>query len=234
MKLLAIDTSTEACSVALAIDNEVVELFEIAPRRHAEIILPMIDKILSRAGQTLQELDAMAYGRGPGAFTGVRIATSITQGIAFAHDLPVVPVSTLAAMAQGAYTEFGATDVLAAIDARMNEVYWGCFNLNDQKLMSGVNEEQVSAAEKVNFPGGGEWHGVGTGWQMFGESMGSLVGNNIDNIHPEYYPHAQDIAVLGIEQYSQGKKVSAEQALPVYLRNEVVWKKTNNLSGEKL
>jgi tRNA threonylcarbamoyladenosine biosynthesis protein TsaB len=122
MKLLAIDTATEACSAAIYIDGETVQRYRIAPREHSHIILPMIDELLAETGCYLSAMSAIAFGRGPGSFMGVRIAAGVTQGIAFAHDLPVVPVSTLAAIAQTAHVQTQAEKVLAAIDARMNEV----------------------------------------------------------------------------------------------------------------
>ena len=123
MKILALDTSTEACSAALLIDTEIHQRYEVAPREHGALILPMIETLLSEAGCAPTQLDALAFGRGPGAFVGVRIATGVAQGIAFAADLPVIPVSSLAAMAQS--VEHG--NVYSAIDARMNEVYWGAY-----------------------------------------------------------------------------------------------------------
>ena len=123
MKLLALDTATEACSAAVLADGEVLERYELAPRRHAALILPMIESVLAEAGLEISQLDAIAVGRGPGAFTGVRIAIGIAQGIAFAADLPVALVSTLAALALGTARDTGATRIAAALDARMGEIY---------------------------------------------------------------------------------------------------------------
>ena len=130
MKILAIDTATDACSVALHLDGDYREIHELAPRRHAEILLPRIRTLLSEAALSLRDLDALAFGRGPGAFTGVRIATGVIQGLAFGADLPVVPISSLHALAQGAWRERGEGNVLAAFDARMGEVYWGAYRLD--------------------------------------------------------------------------------------------------------
>src|SRR3569833_3307602 len=129
MKLLAIDTATEACSAALYLDGAVNKRYVLAPREHALLILPMIDELLRDANLSPLELDAVAFGRGPGAFTGLRIAAGVAQGIAYGADLPVVPVSSLAALAQGCYRERGVTRVLATIDARIGEVYWGAYRL---------------------------------------------------------------------------------------------------------
>ncbi|UCE90616.1 MAG: tRNA (adenosine(37)-N6)-threonylcarbamoyltransferase complex dimerization subunit type 1 TsaB, partial [Pseudomonadota bacterium] len=127
MKLLAIETATEACSVALAVDGDVRDRFEIAPRGHAGLVLPMAKALLAEAGLGLRELDALVFGRGPGAFTGLRIAAGVVQGLAYGAELPVVPVSSLATLAQGVSAQTGASDVLAVFDARMGEVYWGAF-----------------------------------------------------------------------------------------------------------
>ena len=127
MKLLALDTATEACSAALLVDDAIIERYELAPRRHAALILPMIEAVLAEAGIGVAQLDALAFGCGPGAFTGLRIAAGVAQGIALAGGLPVVPVSTLAAIACHAVARYGVERVAAAIDARMGEVYWGTY-----------------------------------------------------------------------------------------------------------
>ena len=125
--LLAIETSTPACSAALSIDGVVIERYALAPRQHAVLILPMIESLLLEAGISVAQLDALAFGRGPGSFTGVRIAASVIQGIAFAADLPVLPVSTLATLALGGMRITDKTQVMAALDARKSEIYWGCY-----------------------------------------------------------------------------------------------------------
>src|SRR5690606_41346453 len=127
--LLALDTATEACSVALLHEGRVLSRYEVAPRLHAQRLLPMVQEVLDEAGIAIAALDAIAFGRGPGAFTGVRIAIGVVQGLAFALDRPVLPVSNLAVLAQRAHRESGASQVAAAIDARMDEIYWGCFAL---------------------------------------------------------------------------------------------------------
>ena len=130
MKLLALDTATEACSAAVWVDGGVAERYLLAPRRHAALIMPMIEDVLAEAGLGVGHLDAIAFGRGPGAFTGIRIAVGITQGIAFAADVPVVPISTLAALALGAAREFEQTHIATALDARMGEIYWGVYRVD--------------------------------------------------------------------------------------------------------
>ena len=221
MKLLALDTATEACSVALNIDGEVTEHFDIIPRRHSRELLPMVDGILAKAGLTIGDMDALAFGRGPGAFTGLRVATAMAQGLAFAVDLPVIPVSTLAALAQQGLREHGAKKVLSAIDARMGEVYWGAF-IEKNGLMTPAQEETVIAPEKVNvIDGEHNWFGMGTGW-AFREQMAV----NVRDCVVETYPHALDIALLAAADFEAGCVLPAEQAMPVYLRDKVALKKS--------
>ena len=221
MKLLALDTATEACSVALNIDGEVTEHFDVIPRRHSRELLPMVNGILAKAGVTIRDMDALAFGRGPGAFTGLRVATAMAQGLAFAVDLPVIPVSTLAALAQQGLREKGEKRVLSAIDARMGEVYWGAF-VEDSGLMKPVQEEAVVAPEKAEvISDDHNWFGMGTGW-VFREQMAVKVSGCVT----ETYPHALDIALLAVADYEAGNLLPAEQAMPVYLRNKVALKKS--------
>jgi len=133
MKILAVDTATQACSAALFIDGETTAEFRLAPREHTQLILPMVESLLQQAAIKIADLDALAFGRGPGSFTGVRIATGIVQGLAFAHNLPVLAISTLASIAQLAGDEHQHNNVLAGIDARMGEIYWGCYQRADNE-----------------------------------------------------------------------------------------------------
>jgi len=220
MKLLAIETATEACSAALYLDGEVTEQYRLAPRQHAQLLLGMTDALLTEAGLVPTQLDALAFGRGPGAFTGVRIATGVAQGIAYAADLPVVPVSTLATLAQGGYREFGWKQVAAAIDARMNEVYWGVYRADENGIMQPCADERVCPASTVSALEGKGWHGIGSGWAVFADEL-RHAGELID-WQGDAYPHAQDVAVLAVDALSRGLSVSAAQALPVYLRDQVV------------
>ncbi len=221
MKILAIETSTEACSAALLIDGHTAEEFQVVPRGHAELILAMVDRLLAQAALRPADLDAVAFGRGPGAFTGLRIATGVVQGIAFAAELPVSPVSTLAAIAQGAYRERGATRVLAAIDARMQEVYFGPFVV-ESGLMVAAGEEVVSPPERVPRPEGEGWHGAGTGWGTYREPLMARLGSAVTSSEGERLPHAADVAALAVREVSRGNVVAAELAMPVYLRDQVV------------
>lgn len=241
MKLLAIETATEACSAALWVEGAVHERFEVAPRRHGELILPMVEALLGEAQLTLSELDALAFGRGPGAFTGVRIATGIVQGLAFGAEIPVVPVSTLAALALGAMRAQGVTQVLAALDARMNEVYWGAYIASGQGVRL-IGTEQVGAAQVIaaefaaseavagqgHTAGDGEqtWLGAGSGWQVHGEALSAPLATVLRAADAACLPHAREVARLGVEGFAGGQAVAAELALPVYLRNDVAWKRS--------
>lgn len=215
MKLLALDTATEACSAAVWVDGAVLERYEFAPRRHAALILPMIDAVLSEAGLSVKQLDAIAVGRGPGAFTGVRIAIGIAQGIAFAADLPVAPMSTLAALALGAGREFGYSHLAVVLDARMGEVYWGAYAATGNTVVL-LGEEQCCPATVVTAPPG-DWFGVGSGWLTYPEALAQRL--SVKRWQGDRYPHAGDIAWLAADQ--RDVWVAADLALPVYLRNQV-------------
>lgn len=222
MKILAVDTATEACSVALLVDNQCEEIFEIIPRQHTERVLPMVDEVLKQAGLSLSQLDALAFNCGPGSFTGVRVGTSVIQGLAFSVDLPVTPVSSLAALAQLAYREGQYENILSTIDARMNEVYWASYQLKDG-LMTLNGEEKVSAIENIQLEG--DWHATGSGWDTYETELKASKQVSINSSSTACFPHAQDIAVLAKHLYQQGHTVKAEEAIPTYVRNEVTWKK---------
>jgi len=224
MKIFAIDTSTEACSAALLNDAEVIQRYQIAPRQHAELILGMCDELLAESNTKLSELDAVAFGRGPGAFTGVRIATGVVQGIAFAHNLPVVPVSSLAAMAFGAWHEMAASHVMTAIDARMDEVYWACYECSAQGVKE-VIEESVCLPQQVTMPSAGQWLGLGSGWDTYQQALSTLAGKIVSEIDGTCFPQAQYIAMLAALSVEKGEAVPAAQAMPVYLRDNVAKKK---------
>jgi tRNA threonylcarbamoyladenosine biosynthesis protein TsaB len=221
MKILAFDTATEACSAALLLDGELQERFEVAPRAHARLLLPMLDGLLAEAGLKPAQLDAIAFGRGPGSFTGLRIAASVAQGIAFAAHLPVLPVSTLAALARDALQRSAATHVLAAIDARMGEVYWAAYARDAHGEPESLGEEQVAPADAVLMPAGRDWFGIGTGWAVYGEVLRGHFAVAPIGVDAHALPQAGHIAQLAALDFAAGRAVAAEQALPVYLRNQV-------------
>ncbi|QXG24985.1 tRNA (adenosine(37)-N6)-threonylcarbamoyltransferase complex dimerization subunit type 1 TsaB [Pseudomonas viridiflava] len=215
--LLALDTATEACSVALLHDGKVLSHYEVIPRLHAQRLLPMIKDLLAEAGIAMSALDAIAFGRGPGAFTGVRIAIGVVQGLAFALECPVLPVSNLAVLAQRAFRERGVSQVAAAIDARMDEVYWGCYRETAGEMRL-VGAEAVMAPELAALPADitGEWFGAGTGWGYAERIPVALSGHDASLL-----PHAQDLLTLATFAWHRGEAVQADDAQPVYLRDKV-------------
>ena len=221
MKILAIDTSGEACSATLLADTVIEQRLEREPRRHGELLLSMIDELLARAGIGVTQLDALAFGCGPGSFTGVRIATSVAQGVAYGADLPVIPVSTLAALAQGHFRSSGATRVLTAFDARMGELYWGSYLLGDGDLMQPAMAEEVASPEKVSLPLDTGWSGIGSGWVAHGDVLRRRLGPRLSLVVPEAFCESRDVAILAAAEFEAGRCVPAEQALPVYLRERV-------------
>jgi len=218
MKLLALDTATEACSVALVNNDAVIEQ-QVMGRQHAERILSMIDTIMAEAACQLTELDAVVFGRGPGMFTGLRIGAGVVQGIAFSADLPVVAVSSLAALAQGQSSD----QVLAMFDARMEQVYWGCYVRNDEGTMELIGEEQVNAPADIELPEG-QWQSVGSGWDQYRQQLQSHLGDQISDGVEGCAPSALDVARLGAIGLQQGRAVTAAEALPVYIRDDVARK----------
>ena len=219
MKLLAIETATEACSVAVLVDGEVRERFEIAPRRHAELTLPWAEQLLAEAGVAKSQLDAIAVGRGPGAFTGVRLAIALAQGIALALDRPLLPVSTLAALAMRADAGEGA-DILAAIDARMGEIYAASFRRAGDEVFATSHEIVIAPADH-GVPAGDGWFGVGTGFAAADAVLASRLQGRWAGIDAGALPHAADVARLGALAFARGEAVAPERIEPAYLRNNV-------------
>jgi tRNA threonylcarbamoyladenosine biosynthesis protein TsaB len=261
VKILALDTATENCSAALFLDGAIIARERRLAQGHAGQILPMVDEVLAEAGVGLGALSAIAFGRGPGAFTGVRLAASVTQGLAFGAGIPVVPVSDLRALAQRALAVDPAVQrVLACTDARMREVYWGCFERLDG-LAAPACDEQLSAPEAVRLPAG--WKrkpdaqayasggtlaasgsqpiggptvpptdtsgpglrerllGAGLGFAAY-PALGAALRADLDGIRDDLLGGAREIAVLGAQEVAAGRVFPPEQALPIYLRNDVV------------
>jgi tRNA threonylcarbamoyladenosine biosynthesis protein TsaB len=228
MKILAIDTATEACSAALYIDGELSSQYQLAPREHSRLILKMIDELLAEAKLAVSEIDVIAFGRGPGSFMGLRIAAGVVQGIAFAHDIPVIPVSTLKAIAQRAYEETGRQYVLSAIDARMDEVYWAAYILKDQQWQL-QGEESVISPEKLALPemlsrSDHPWIGAGSGWASYKDRLLPAADDQLPIILADCLPSAEVIAKLAVDEFRAGNTVPAAEAIPVYIRNNVAKK----------
>lgn len=231
MNILAIDTATEACSAALYLDNEsITTQYQLAPRQHSNLILKMLDELLKQADISVNKLDAIAFGRGPGSFMGLRIAAGVVQGIAFAADLPVIPVSTLKTMAQRIYLETGHTHVLTAIDARMDEVYWAAYALDAQQWTL-EQEEAVVSPDKIKLPemptdapAKKSWVGAGTGWATYKDRLLTTAIGQPPIIFAECLPSAEAMVQLAAIEYQAGNTIDAAEAIPVYLRNDVAKK----------
>jgi len=226
VKLLAIETSTEACSAALHCNGETIERFQLAPREHTRLILPMVDELLAAAQLLPQQLDALAFGRGPGSFTGVRIATGVTQGIALGADLPVVPVSTLAAIAYQHFAKSDVTSAFVAMDARMEEIFWGVYIKDSDNGVQLQGEEVVTSATAVIFPKQKKGVGLGSGWKTYQGQLSNCLGEQLLSIDNDCLPTAAAVAELGVIGFNQGRAVDVEQAMPVYLRNKVAKKES--------
>lgn len=221
MKILALDTSSDACSASVLVDNTMHSVYEVEPRAHTRLIIPMVEQVLAKAKLTLQEVDAIAFGQGPGAFTGVRIGTGVTQGLALAADKPVIPVSTLAALAQQAYELNQAQAVLVAQDARMNEVYWGEYQLIDG-YMTLQGDEQAINPELIELPTSADaYMAVGNGWQVYEQVFASDFTKLITQKNTQWLPAAEYVARLAVPAYEQGKAIAPDEAEPTYLRNKV-------------
>jgi tRNA threonylcarbamoyladenosine biosynthesis protein TsaB len=231
MKLLAVETATDACSAALFIDGVISECFEIAPRCHTKLVLPMIDRLMSNAGLKPRDLDALAFGRGPGSFTGVRIATAVIQGIAFGADLPVVPVSTLQAIAQDVFDRSEDSVAFTAMDARMDEIFQGVYQRDASGFAELVGIESVTPAAWYVVP---DLIGVGcgSGWAVYQQQLTKLFAGRLSRIEADILPGASAIARLGARGFELGLAVSVEQAMPVYIRDQVAKKESERLTKQ--
>lgn len=226
MKLLAFETATEACSVAVSVDGQVLERFALAPRRHAELALPWAQALLAEAGLARAQLDAIAVSRGPGAFTGVRLGIGIAQGIALGLDRPVVAVSTLAvlaatgAAAASADADAAGQNVLAAIDARMGEVYLGTFDCRDGAALA-LGPEVVVRPQDAEIPAGAAWRGVGTGFAAADAALSIRLAAVLTHVDAQALPRAGVLARLAAGLFARGGGEAPERVEPAYLRNRV-------------
>lgn len=226
MNYLAIDASTEACSVALQFNGKVISRYELCPQSHSLRLLPMIDEVLKEASCKLNQLDGLIFGQGPGSFTGVRIGIGVAQGLAYSADLKLVGVSTLQAMAQLAYINHKETQVIAAIDARMSEVYNGYYQLDENNIMQPQISEAVTSPGEVKQRLSSvveQAYGVGSGWDAYTSDLTSLKFN-ADSTEIQF-PEAKAMLALGIAGFEKEMSVLPENAQPVYVRDTVSWKK---------
>ena len=221
MNLLAIETATETCSVALTVNGEVLERYQHAPRKHAEVLLPWVEQLMAEAGISFTSIDAIAFSQGPGSFTSLRIGIGVVQGLAWGSDRPVIPVSSLDATAQTAFND-GVKRALVALDARMSEVFTGAFEANSDGVMIPVTAEKVCPPEDVQLPDGSGFYGIGVGFDRYDE-LAALSGR-LAGLKPEIWPKATSVITLARHWLNSNQPLSAEQAQPVYLRDNVAKK----------
>jgi tRNA threonylcarbamoyladenosine biosynthesis protein TsaB len=219
MRVLALDTSTEYCSVALWDDGALIERSELVGQKHSEILIGMLDSVLQQAGLKLTQLDGIAFGKGPGSFTGVRIACGAAQGLAFGADLPVAGICTLEALAEAS----GKARVIAALDARMGEIYHAAY-----EKLNGLWQEAGSPClckpEDAPDVPGTNWFGIGSGFAMHGKALEQQYAGQLSGMDGSAVPQAAAVAVLGAARIAAGLGVDAAQALPLYLRDRVALK----------
>jgi tRNA threonylcarbamoyladenosine biosynthesis protein TsaB len=216
LNLLALDTSADWCTAALLRDSMVTVRETHAVQRHSELILPMIGALLDEHGVRVQDLDAIAFGAGPGSFTGLRIACGVAQGLAFAADLPVVPVSTLEAMAEAC----AAPRVVSALDARMDEIYVAAFQRADAGWQCDVPPTLCSVSEAPEIEGEG-WTGCGSAFAVHADGLRVRYGHRLAHLQPAVFAHAREIAGIGARMLAAGGGVAAEDAAPLYVRDKV-------------
>jgi tRNA threonylcarbamoyladenosine biosynthesis protein TsaB len=216
MRFLALDSSTEWCSAALSCDGEVAALERRADHRHGELLLPMVEHLLAQAGLGTQALDGVAFAAGPGAFTGLRIACGLAQGLAFARDLPVLGISSLEALAEVA----GAERVVACLDARMHEVYCAAYLRRDDGWEVMREPACLPPSELEALPEG-DWIGAGGGFKVYREILTARLGGALKHLLPDLRPNAYAIARLAAARFARGEAVDAAGALPLYLRDKV-------------
>lgn len=219
MKLLALDTSTEYCSIALWLDGAVLLRHELVGQRHSELALGMVDSLLAEAGATLDALHGIAFGMGPGSFTGLRIACGIAQGLALGAGLPVAGISTLLAVAEGS----GQDKVLACLDARMGEVYCAGYERDGAGWRERLSPGLCAPAD-VPLPDGAGWAGCGSGFAQYGAALAARLEGRLDAVLPDVPPRADYIARLAEAEFARSGGMAAEEALPLYIRDKVALK----------
>lgn len=218
VKLLAFDTSSNTCSVAILNNSSIHTISKIESKQQGKLILPLIEALLKEVSLTLEELDGIAYGCGPGSYTGIRIACSVAQGIALANQCPIIPISSLAAMAQTAYGVHHWEQVLVALDAHMGEIYWAKYHVGKSGLVELQGKEAVSKPEQVHIEDPENWYGIGSAWDKYGEIVLNSSPKQLKSINNSIFPSAEAILELAKVQYLQKNWVSPSNAIPVYLR----------------
>jgi tRNA threonylcarbamoyladenosine biosynthesis protein TsaB len=219
LKLLAIETSSSTGSIALAVGSAVAETTIATPREQTPRILGIVDELLSKAELKLGDLDGLVFGRGPGSFTGLRVAAAVAQGLSFSTGVPIVSVSSLAALAQRGFGR-GAERALCCVDARMGEVYWASFDLVNGLACPGA-EELIGSPEIVTVPEA-PFVALGDGFKAYSDVLSSVIAAAA-TVDPSIVPSARELLTLGAAEIDAGRIVPLEAALPVYLRQADAW-----------
>ncbi len=228
MNLLALDTSTEFLSLALLLGDKTYTHYQHAGQAASQLVLPQIQALLDSAKITLTDLDGIAFGAGPGAFTGVRVACGVAQGLGFGANISVVGVNTLLALAQAS----GQARVIACLDARMGEIYHAAFERkNNEWIEQSVTRVCKPEAAPVLE---GAWVGVGSGWAVYGEVLSKIYANNLVKILPNITPTAEAILQLAAPIFTAGEAKSASEAMPIYIRNRVALTTLERAEGLRL
>lgn len=220
--ILALDTSTDACSVALLRNNVITEEFRVAPQQHSNLILLLIGKLLIEAGIEIKDVDAIAFGRGPGSFMGIRLAASVIHGLSLGAELPIISVSSLQALALDGYEKNPAPTILAGWDARMGAIYWNVFSFPENKPLH--NDDQLNKPEDVHLDA--PLVAAGNAWDVYANEFNSDTKQKIATIIPDCYPRASCVAKLALEKFDNNEFVSLENAVPNYVRDQVAHKKS--------
>ena len=222
--ILAFDTSTAACSAALMIGDTCISRFELAPRRHTELLLGQVDELLVEAGTTLTAVDAIAVGYGPGSFMGVRLAVSVAQGLAYAANRPVVPISSLRALAQTLADQTAVSSIVAGWDARMQELYWGTYTVDPQGIVQLLGDDRLSKPGEVAISAERQWCAVGNAWEVYEKELPQeAFFKRVAKSHTDLYPTAVAVAKLGMYELIAGKEILPLILEPLYLRNKVTY-----------
>ncbi len=221
MNIVAFDTSTEYCSLALWLNGTVLYKEVLAGQQHSEILLPMLQTMLTGASLSLKQIDGIAFGAGPGSFTGLRIACGVAQGLAFAHDLPVVGIITLEAMAE----QIDTSRVLVALDARMDEIYFAAYEKIESDWLP-CHAPLLCRPEAAPAVPGKGWTGCGSGFDLHQATLADIYTGKLQQIIPGRYPRASEVARLAAARFSRGEGKPPEEAIPVYLRNKVALKES--------
>ena len=226
MKLLALDTSSDACSVALQLDNTISETHVVEPKQHTRLLIPMIRDLLRDAGVQLQDLDTIILGNGPGSFIGMRIAASVAQGLAFGSGLKIVPVSSMAAVAAEVMETYSAAEVIVAQDARMNEAYLGIYRDDGDGIPNAVTDEVLQPIEKIDVlatANASELFAAGQAWEKY-PALLELNRAAIAELVDVRYPKARYLLGLGMRAWQAGEAIAPENLAPAYIRSKVAEK----------